>query len=199
MRIRLPRWRRGVVLALALSSFVSTGGCDRVERAPDARVEVYAVDMDATPGDPAGLAYLEAVAAAHADADAHLASDPDDGMGAAQRLRPLLDRSVPAGDAAVVVHLELAARYAELSARDADGASEAIEILEPLLAPTRQLPLHAASARALVALGDAAAQLDDHALAAGSYARSVRVMSQLRKQVNPDRDVLPASEERESR
>jgi hypothetical protein len=59
------------------------------------------------------------------------------------------------------------------------------DLLFPMLAPERSLPLDRASARALVVLGDAAAQLHDDALAAGSYARAIRVMSLLRQELEP--------------
>ena len=54
-----------------------------------------------------------------------------------------------------------------------------------MLAPERSLPLDRATARALVVLGDAAISTGDDALAAGSYARAIRMMSLLRQELEP--------------
>ncbi len=91
---------------------------------------------------------------------------------------------MPAGLAeAEILRLDLAARLGEeLMSTDA-GARSAPELLAPMLAVERSLPLDRAIARALVVLGDAAVKTGDDALAAGSYARSIEMMSLLRQEL----------------
>jgi hypothetical protein len=149
------------------------GGCDAdPERQPDARLRTH-VALDATPTS-ASLDYLERVAAIHVEADALRGKERIDVLAEGLAL-PL-----PASDGeAEVAELDLAARLAETLI--AEGRSgDAIERLSPLLEVERSLPMHVASARALVLLGDAAAAEGDEALAAGSYARAIRLMSLLR-------------------
>lgn len=144
------------------------------EAKPDSRLEVHAIE----PGTPskAGLEYIETVAEAHAEADAKIAAG-DSGAARAE-LRRQLSQPRPDGVAeAEALQLDLAARLAqlELEAGDAEAARQS---LEPRLMPTsRSLPLDPVTARALVTLGDAARAGGDDALAAGSYARALKIMS----------------------
>ncbi|HVH98484.1 MAG TPA: hypothetical protein VM869_07235, partial [Enhygromyxa sp.] len=64
-------------------------------------------------------------------------------------------------------------------------AERALALLEPQLATSVSLPIDRASARCLVSLGDAAAQTGDHALAMGSYARALELLSLLLEEVEP--------------
>lgn len=182
LRAGLRRAQGWTLGALALC-FVA--GCDPVKApGPDARVELYAVDRDAlsSSADAASSSWLEAVANAHERADA--AVGRGDTAAALVELEGALARSAPTDDAVAplvqIVRLDLAARFGELQPSTPDGASETIARLRPMLNPERALPLDSASARALVVMGDAASLVDDHALAAGSYARAVKVMSKLR-------------------
>ncbi|MBX7084593.1 MAG: hypothetical protein K1X88_35635 [Nannocystaceae bacterium] len=180
---------RRLAAACGLAAIVGLGamasGCDpdgddtlaRQGEVPDKRLVTHRV----VPGEAtaAGLAYIEAIAAAHADADAYT-----DAEHRASALRRGLAVPVPAGMAeAEVLQLELAARLAETLATHPDGVPVAIDLLEPMLAPERSLPLDRASARALVTLGDLAVASGDDALAAGSYFRAIRVMSSLRQEL----------------
>jgi hypothetical protein len=180
---------RRLAAACGLACIVGTGamasGCDpesddalaRQTEAPDKRLVTHRVVAgEAT---PAGLAYIEAVAAAHAEADGYADADHR-----ASALRRGLAVPVPAGMAeAEVLRLELAARLAETLATHPEGVPVALDLLEPMLAPERSLPLDRASARALVTLGDLAVAAGDDALAAGSYFRAIRVMSSLRQEL----------------
>lgn len=139
---------------------------------PDSRLITHAFEPS-TPN-PAGLAYVEFVADVHERAD--LAKDPET---QAEILADGLERAVPEGVAeAEVLHLELAARLGEVQL-DLDAPQKAQRALVDLVAPSRSLPLDRASAHALTVLGDAAHHGGDDALAAGSYARAVRMMSML--------------------
>ncbi len=82
-----------------------------------------------------------------------------------------------------MLRLELATRLAETTMERPGGEKVAVGLLQPMLAPERSLPLDRATARALVVLGDAAAKSGDDALAAGSYARAIGVMSMLRQEL----------------
>ncbi len=126
---------------------------------------------------PEGLAYIEAVAKVHREADA---SQGGERLAALHRG---LELEVPRGLAeAEVLRLELASRIAtELLAQS--KADEARALLVPMLDPAHSVPLDRASAEALVLLGDAAARTGDDALAAGTYARSIRMMSILREEL----------------
>lgn len=173
-------------LSLALALGVSLGGCTAGgeagnEEAParaalDTRLETHAP----LAGEPTaeGLAYVQAVAEAHRAAD-----QSPDRAAALEILLAALERSPPPGDgAAELLHYELLARTAELLL--ASGASEeVVELLGPRLAPERSLPRARALARCLVALGDAAAQSGDHALAMSSYARALELLTLLLEEV----------------
>jgi hypothetical protein len=152
---------------------------------PDATLRTHVV----APSTPTaeGLAYLRAMA------DVHERADGVQGEPRVQALRQGLALPVPAGLAeAEIVRLDLAARLAEelmagapSRAAAPEGARAARDLLIPLLAVERSLPLDRATARALVVLGDAAAKTGDDALAAGSYARSIEIMSSLRQELEP--------------
>jgi len=160
------------------------GGCDREsydeqaqQRPPDARLKTHAVvEGQAT---VQGLAYLGDIAEFHRAADR--ADDPQ------QRvliLREALAVPVPANiPEAEILRLELATRLSMTLSELPEGGPAALALLEPMLEPERSLPVHRASARALVALGDLAVLSGDDALAAGSYARAIRVMSLLRQEL----------------
>lgn len=153
------------------------GGPDTDEPAPDSRLRTHAI----VPSEPTpqGLAYLEAVADAHARADAE--DRPDRRIAA---LRDALAIPVPAGlPESEPLRLELAARLCETLAEQPGGLPVALDLLAPMLDPERSLPVDRASARALVVLGDVAVQAGDDALAAGSYMRAIRVMSLLRQEL----------------
>ncbi len=138
----------------------------------DTRLETHAV----VAGQPtaAGLAYLEYALAAHREADA--IAEP---LARAERLLAALDRPVPERDGiAEIAALELSARASEsLLAAEAD--ERVLALLGPALPTDRSLPIDRASARCLLALGDAAARTGDHALAMGSYARALELLSLL--------------------
>lgn len=196
---RSARWRRGrrrgalVVLAGALgltlvacdpSDSTSEGSAARSavdgagRQAPDATLRTHVV----APSTPTaeGLAYLRAIAEVHAQADALT------GEARVQVLRSGLGLPVPGGLAeAEIMRLDLAARLGEELMATPQGARAARELLVPMLGVRRSLPLDRATARALVVLGDASAQTGDDALAAGSYARSIEVMSLLRQELEP--------------
>jgi hypothetical protein len=165
-----------VVLAAALS----ISGCDDDAPArpgdPDATLRTHEI-QPSTPT-PEGLAYLEAIAGVHREADRR------SGAARTQALESGLSIPVP-GDLpeAEVLRLELATRLAETTMERPGGEKVACDLLQPMLAPQRSLPLDRATARALVVLGDAAAKAGDDALAAGSYARAIGVMSMLRQEL----------------
>lgn len=177
-------WRVQLVGALSLATLVATlgacdpdGGGDVAMSTPDARISTHPVRAGAPTRQ--GLAYIESVARIHREADA-----AGDVQTQAAALRRGLALPVPADLAvAEVLQLELATRLGETLARDPDGVVVALDLLEPMLAPERSLPLDRATARALVTLGDLAVDTGDDALAAGSYARAIRVMSSLRKEL----------------
>ena len=181
---RGPRKPWGVPILMALVMPALPGCHDRgddpsatSDKTLDVRLRTHVV-LPSTPT-PEGLAYVEGVAKLHAEAD--LASDPSQ---VAAIMRRGLAMPVPKGlDEAQILRLEMAARLGEaLSARD-EGAQVVRDLLAPMLAPERSLPLDAITARALVVFGDAAVALDDHALAVGSYARAIRLMSMLRQEL----------------
>jgi hypothetical protein len=143
----------------------------------DNRLRTHAV-IASTPT-PQGLAWLEAVADAHARADA--AEGAEDRAGA---LRQGLALPVPADlPEAEPLRLELAARLCETLAEQPSGVPVALDLLAPMLDPDRSLPMDRASARALVVLGDLAVEAGDDALAASSYSRAIKVMSALREEL----------------
>jgi len=186
-------WRSGGLgLLLVLGPLACDPSDDAGDRAaprgPDATLRTHAVEPSTPTAE--GLAYLRAVA------DAHDRADAAQGEGRVRHLRQGLALPVPAGLAeAEIVRLDLAARLGEellgpSGAAAADpaarqGAIAARDLLAPMLSVERSLPLDRATARALVVLGDAAARVGDDALAAGSYARSIEVMSLLRQELEP--------------
>lgn len=167
--------------AALLLALGAGGGCTTDADAPaaghlDARIQTHVV-LPSTPT-PVGLAYLEAVADAHARADAAA------GATRLSILRAGLAVPVPAGlGEAEILRLELATRLADALMAEPEGVPVALDVLTPMLRPERSLPLDRATARALVVLGDVAAKAGDDALAAGSYARAIRVMSLLRQEL----------------
>ena len=171
----VARFGAAAALALGIVASCTSDGAPAPGR-PDARVHTHVV-LPSTPT-PAGLAYLQAVADAHADADAASSVER------VAILRAGLALPVPGelGEAEIL-RLELATRLAEVLVTQPEGAPAALEVLRPMLRPERSLPLDRATARALVTLGDAAAKVGDDALAAGSYARAIRVMSLLRQEL----------------
>lgn len=147
------------------------------EAAPDARLVTHAV-IESTPT-PEGLAYVRAVAEAHKRAD-----EASDRNAEVQALKDGLAIEAPASlGEAEILRLELAARLGETLLPD--RAREAREVLAPMLSPDRSLPIDRASAQALGTLGDAALAEGDDALAAGSYARAIRMMNMLREELKP--------------
>lgn len=173
LRATLRRAAPALALLLALSS----SGCadpQRSEGELDTRLETHAV-VAGTPS-AAGLAYVEAIARAHEQADA----DVDGGL---ERLLDAVALERPVGDGvAELMHYELLARAAELLV--ARGESErAVELLDERLAPSVSLPVDRAAARCLVALGDAAAHTGDLSLAMGSYARALDMLTLLLEEV----------------
>lgn len=174
---------RMLLAALAITGGgLAGGGCEErpeagEEAVPDARLEAHAV-VASTPT-AEGLAYLREMAKIHERADAAA-----DANRAAEILREGLSLTAPAklGEAEIL-RLELAARLGEtlLPGR----AREAREVLAGMLPPDRSLPIDRASAHALVVLGDASLAEGDDALAAGSYARAIRMMSILRQELKP--------------
>ncbi len=152
-----------------------TAAAQLSERAPDARLQTHEI-VASTPS-AEGLAYIQAVAASHREADS---LQGDARMATLERG---LDLAVPTGlPEAEILRLELASRIAsEWIGRG--KADKARALLVPMLDPGRSIPLDRSSAEALVLLGDAATRTGDDALAAGTYARSIRMMSILRQEI----------------
>lgn len=173
-------WHRA---GLGLSMAISLLACAGEDEAPaaaalDTRLETHAV-LPGTPS-PEGLAYVEAMAELHRRADAL-----DDPAARAELLIAGLERHHPSDDgSAELLRLDLAARAAE-SFLAAGQAARARELLAPMVAPSVSLPIDRASARCLVALGDAAAASRDTALAMQSYARALEMLSLLLEEVEP--------------
>lgn len=191
---RWSRWRAAAFVFTMLATAGSLACTDlsssaETEAIPDATVRVHKV-LPATPSE-AGLAYVEAIADVHARADGAAAR----GAPAAELsviLREGVALAVPeplrGGDDRLesdigVVRLELLARFSETRLGEDEGAAEVVSLLGPVLLPKRSLPLDRATARALVALGDAAFEEGDDALAVGSYARAIRVMTMLQREL----------------
>ena len=142
------------------------------ERKLDIRLETHAV----LPGQPsaAGLAYLDQVLAAHREADA--IAEP---LARADRLIAALELPIPERDgAAEIAAIGLAARASE-ALLEAHADARVIALLGPIVPTERSLVIDRASARCLVALGDAAARSGDHVLAMGSYARALDMLTLL--------------------
>lgn len=175
------------LLAIAFAATAALSACDpsgdepsseRAAAVPDATLHTHLVEPS-TPT-PEGLAYLRSIASVHADADER------EGEDRIRTLRRGLSMPVPAGlPEAEVMRLDLAARLGETLLADeaGRGARAARNLLQPMLTTERSLPLDRATARALVVLGDAAVQTGDDALAAGSYARSIEMMSLMRQEL----------------
>ncbi len=146
-----------------------------VSAEPDARLHPHEIVASAPTA--AGLAYIQAVAAAHREADAQ---QGDARMAALKRG---LDLAAPSSlPEAEILRLELASRMAS-EWIERDQADKARALLVPMLDPARSVPLDRSSAEALVLLGDAATRTGDDALAAGTYARSIRMKSILRQEI----------------
>ncbi len=170
----MKRW----CLALAACGVLAVAACDEAPASgePDARLRTHAVEPS-TPT-PAGLAYVESVAAVQTEAEAL------QGPARVRALQQGMALPVPAGLAeAEILRLDLAATLGEALLEQPDGAYTVIDLLRPMVDVEDSLPLDRASARALITLGDAAAQVEDDALAAGSYARAIRLMSLLRQEL----------------
>jgi hypothetical protein len=166
-----------VGLSLATGLLLGVACTDEPEDAPrsvDTRLETH-VPLDSEPT-VAGLAYVQAIAHAHQQADA----DP---ANAAAILLAAIERPPPAGDGpAERLHYELLARTSELLLAQGQDI-KVLKLLAPRLDPEISLPVDRGTARCLVALGDAAAQSGDHALAMGSYARALEVLTLLLEEV----------------
>lgn len=146
-----------------------------VSAEPDARLQTHEIVASAPTAE--GLSYIQAVAAAHREADAQ---QGDARMAALKRG---LDLAAPSSlPEAEILRLELASRMAS-EWIERDQADKARALLVPMLDPARSVPLDRSSAEALVLLGDAATRTGDDALAAGTYARSIRMMSILRQEI----------------
>ena len=179
--MRLARTLAGV----ALTTVVLAAGCqtrtevaDERRSTPDARLLTH--DVEASTPTPERIDYVEAVAEAHRLADA-----AGDAQARRAELHKAMDLAVPEGlGEAEILRLSLAARLGR-SYLDEGSHRRAIEVVSPLVELDRSLPIDVAAADALVVLGDAAAEDGDDALAVGSYARAVRMMSLLRDEVMP--------------
>lgn len=182
---RVTLRRAGLV---ATAAIVLAGGCDpdgsdgvtsrRSEAAAELNATVVVHAVEPSTPTPEGLAYVRAVADVLARAEA---SSGDERI---QILRRGLSLPVPAGLAeAEILRLELAATLGETLLQRPEGAAVAHDLLAPMLPVERSLPMDRATARALVALGDASAKMGRDALAAGSYGRALRVMSLLRQEL----------------
>lgn len=155
-------------------------GCDSAPvpqaRRPDPRVVVHAVEPSSPT--PEGLAYMVQMADVMEDAASQ------SGVERVATLKEALALPVPGGLAeAEILRLEAATALAETMMEQPEGAPVARDLLHGMLGVERSLPMDRVTARALATLGDAAAKTGDDALAAGSYARAVRVMSLLRQEL----------------
>jgi hypothetical protein len=171
--------RRGLA-ALLVSGASGLAGCGGGSEpaGPDARLVTHVL----LPGTPTaeGLAFVRAVADVHVRADAST-----DASERATILRAGLDLPVPPNvGEAEILRLELASRLGE-TLLAAGRAAEVRALLADMLDPEQSLPVDRAAAHALVVLGDAALEDGDDALAAGSYARALRIMSMLREELRP--------------
>jgi len=143
---------------------------------PDAEIIMHAVERS-TPT-RAGLAYIRAAADVLTQAEAATGDER------IQVLRRGLALPVPANlGEAEILRLEMGTTLAETLLERPSGAPVARDLLMPMLAVERSLPLDRVTARALVTLGDATAKTGQDALAAGSYGRALRVMNRLREEL----------------
>ncbi len=176
-------WVVARVLAVAVVTAGLGAGCDGGADAPatgepDARLRTHEV-LPSTPT-PEGLAFIEAVAAVHRTADEL------QGPAQAEALRQGLTVPVPKGlPEAELLRLQLVTRLAQLELSKPGGEVIARDLLAPMLKPSRSLPLDRSTAEALVVLGDAATKTGDDALAAGTYARAIRMMRILQQELQP--------------
>lgn len=174
----MPRLAMVVLLAALTTGTTGVVACtDEPESAPtsiDTRLETH-VPLDGEPT-AAGLAYVQAIANAHQQAD----TAPTNALAI---LLAAVERTPPPGDgSAERLHYELLARTGELMLAQGKDA-QALKLLAPRLDPGTSVPVDRATARCLVALGDAAARAGDHALAMGSYARALEMLSLLLEEV----------------
>ena len=127
------------------------------------------------------MAYVRAVA------DVLRRAEAAEGDERVQILRRGLSLPVPAGlPEAEILRMELAATLGETLVERPHGSQVAYDLLAPMLPVERSLPMDRATARALIALGDAAVDLERDAVAAGSYARALRMMSLLRAELESE-------------
>jgi hypothetical protein len=99
-------------------------------------------------------------------------------------LEAALELALPPGDGtAEVLQLGLLARWGTEVGIDRGGNERARDRLATALDPDRSLPLDTETAHALIVLGDVAAATGDDALAVGSYARALRLLSMLREEL----------------
>ena len=170
-------WPRALVCVLALLCSACNEDSKR-ERPLDTRLEAHAVLAGKATSE--GLAYVQAVVDAHQQADALV-----ERQARIDRLLLALELELPPNDGtAEQLRYELLARTAELMLEGGE-AERALALLEPQLATSVSLPIDRASARCLIGLGDAAVQTGDHALAMGSYARALELLSLLLEEVEP--------------
>lgn len=179
--LHLRRLALGWRLQVGAIGFTAIGfigsGCTEGRSPPrtqalDTQLEAHAVLASKPSAE--GLVYVQAVAKAHGTAD--LLSDRHAQI---SRLLTTLELEPPAADGtAELLYYELLARTAELMLT-IDEPERVLALLEPRLDPMISLPIDRASGRSLVALGDAAAQTGDHALAMSSYSRALEMLSLL--------------------
>jgi tetratricopeptide (TPR) repeat protein len=175
LRSQLRRFTLAFACVLCLHGTACSEDSSKT-RELDTRLQTHAV-LASKPSSE-GLAYVQAMVAAHRDADAL-----SDRQARIDRLLVALELPRPTADGtAELLHYELLARTGELML-EAGEAERALALLEPQLATSVSLPIDRASARCLVGLGDAAAQTGDHALAMGSYARALELLSLLLEEV----------------
>ncbi len=154
-------------------------GDDDVARAgrSDDRLIVHAVVSSSPTVE--GIAYVRAVTDVYDRADAARTD-----VARIAALRGGLALPVPAGfGEGDVLRLELATALCETLAGQPEGLPAALDVLEPMLRPTKSLPLDRVTARALVTFGNTARDAGDDARAVASYARGIRIMSMLRQEL----------------
>ncbi len=168
------------VLVAILGAALGATACDGPETESHTKIDttLRAYQIQASTPTAEGLAFITSMA------DIHQRADALEGSARAKVLQEGLALPRPQGlPEAVILRLDMATRLAETLLQLPKGASRAQDLLGPMLSPERELPLDRGAARAVVVLGDAAAKNRDDALAAGSYARAIRMMSMLREEV----------------
>jgi tetratricopeptide (TPR) repeat protein len=166
------------MLLLAAALTLGVGACTEASEPEPTSVDTRLVTHVPLDGEPTvtGLAYVQELANAHQRAD-------DAPARALEILLAAAELTPPPGDGpAERLHYELLARTAELLLAQGKDI-QAFKLLAPRLDPEVSLPIDRATARCLVALGDAAAQGGDHALAMGSYARALEMLTLLLEEV----------------